>query len=103
MEKYAFTFGHGQPGFIGHEGSYVVLEATSFEEARNEMFKMCGRRWCMQHDVEVFKSILLEKGSLPFRLLYYSCIPLHPHSPSLMFSLVNISLSFYPVHLLHVF
>jgi len=46
MSKYYFTFGFGQP----HANCYHVIEAESWNEAREIMFRKFGINWSMQYD-----------------------------------------------------
>ena len=45
MKKYYFTFGYGQL----HENKYVVIEADTYEEAREEMYNRFGTKWSFQY------------------------------------------------------
>lgn len=44
-----FSFGSGHQ----HHDGYVKIEGT-FSEARNEMFRRYGAKWCMQYTEEEF-------------------------------------------------
>ena len=48
MERYYFTFGVGidKP----HRCCYHVIEAASYEQARDEMFRRFGDKWAFQYD-----------------------------------------------------
>jgi len=46
IQKYYFTFGHGQ----AHFGYYHVIEAESVERAREIMFERFGNKWAMMYD-----------------------------------------------------
>ena len=45
MSKWYFTFGSGQK----YEGKCQVVEAKSYGEARQKMFKVHGDKWCFQY------------------------------------------------------
>jgi hypothetical protein len=49
-EKYYFTFGCGQK----LAGCYVVISATSREEARTFMMKVYGAKWGFSYDEKDF-------------------------------------------------
>ena len=48
MERYYFTFcvGIDNP----HRNCYHVIEAASYEQARDEMFRRFGDEWSFQYD-----------------------------------------------------
>jgi len=46
METYYFTFGYDH----AHPKGYVVIEAVSWDAARDEMFAHFGRAWAFQYD-----------------------------------------------------
>ena len=46
MKKYYFTFGYGQ----GHDSCYVIIEAGSYLEAREEMTRTWGIKWGFQYE-----------------------------------------------------
>lgn len=46
MKKYYFTFGYGQQ-YAKH---YVIIEAKSWDEARDEMVRRFGLNWAFQYD-----------------------------------------------------
>lgn len=43
--EHIFTFGFGQV----HQGGYVVIDADSTTEARDEMFRRFGDKWSMHY------------------------------------------------------
>ena len=45
MKKYYFTFGCGQE----HANCYIIIEAETSEEARQEMVNRYGRKWSRQY------------------------------------------------------
>lgn len=53
MERYYFTFGVGidKP----HRNCYHVIEADSYEAARDEMFRDFGQDWAFQYSEEEWK------------------------------------------------
>jgi len=57
MIKYAFTFGSNHRDFYGNNLSraYVVVEAKSYEIARDIMFSKRGNAWSFQYEWDEFK------------------------------------------------
>lgn len=50
MERYYFTFGVGIDN--PHSNCYHVIEAESYEDARDEMFNRFGACWAFQYTEE---------------------------------------------------
>lgn len=48
MKRYYFTFGVGIDN--PHRNCYHVIEAASYEQARDEMFLRFGNEWAFQYD-----------------------------------------------------
>lgn len=48
MKRYYFTFGCGEDD--PHRNCYTVIEAESYEKAREIMFSKYGSRWAFQYD-----------------------------------------------------
>jgi len=48
--NFYFTFGYGTP----YRNKFVRIEAESFGQAREEMFKQFGRKWAFQYNEEDF-------------------------------------------------
>lgn len=48
MKRYYFTFGVGVGNL--HRNCYHVIEAASYEQARDEMFLRFGDEWAFQYD-----------------------------------------------------
>lgn len=46
MERFYFTFGYDH----AHPNGYVVIEAESWDAARDQMFAHFGRAWAFQYD-----------------------------------------------------
>ncbi len=50
MEKYYFTFGCGIDD--PHRNCYTVIEAESYEAAREEMVRRFGTKWAFQYNAK---------------------------------------------------
>lgn len=50
MKRYYFTFGVGIDD--PHRNCYHVIEADSFDAARDEMFRVFGEKWAFQYTEE---------------------------------------------------
>lgn len=46
LKKWWFTWGSGQE----HDNCYTIIEAGSWSQAREIMFKAWGPKWCGQYD-----------------------------------------------------
>jgi hypothetical protein len=53
MKKYYFTFGCGQQ----HAGHYIIIEADTVEQARQQMFAKFGRKWSMCYTEQEWKVV----------------------------------------------
>lgn len=64
-QKWIFTFGYGH----SNAGHYVVIEGT-MQEAREQMFKTYGSKWCAQYseaEVKRFKEQgIFRETEIPF-------------------------------------
>ena len=49
MNKYYFTFGCDDPV---NKCKYLVIEASSYNEARSKMFEMFGNKWALCYSEE---------------------------------------------------